>query len=172
METFWEILKYTLPALILLIAAFFMLKGFFKYELQKYSVDLKKENQKIIVPLRLQAYERMILFLERISPQNLTMRIYNPSISMGQFQILLLKTIRDEFEHNLSQQLYISTHAWELIKIAKEDSIKLINLATTKLKDNAGSNELSQIIIGLAPGNTESVQRAIDALKDDIKRYF
>ncbi len=100
----------------------------------------------MITPLRLQAYERAILFLERISPENLIMRVNKSGFTCQQLQSELMQTIRSEFEHNLSQQIYISHGAWEMLKIARGRTIQLINSLAEKIPKDSPSINLSKAI--------------------------
>ena len=111
-----EILKYVLPSLVVLAAAYYLLKLFLDNEQNKRLSDIKMAGYKIITPIRLQAYERLVLFIERISPESLVMRVHKPELSAMQMQTNLIQTIREEFEHNLSQQVYVSSQAWELVR--------------------------------------------------------
>jgi hypothetical protein len=133
----------------------------------------KAEETKIILPLRLQAAERLILYLERITPQNLILRLNHPEMAATEFQTLLVKTIREEFEYNLSQQLYISAHSWELIKSAKEETISLINRAAGSLPQGAASAELIRMIFDLSmEKNRQAAENAIDILKKEVQLLF
>ncbi|MBR2888122.1 MAG: hypothetical protein IKB95_07830, partial [Bacteroidales bacterium] len=114
-----ELLKYLLPALIVLACTYLTIRQFLIREEQKQRLDLAMGNQKIITPLRLAAFERIILFLERIHPSNLLIRVQDPGMSAKDFQRALLTTIRAEYEHNMSQQIYISDESWEAVKTAK-----------------------------------------------------
>ncbi len=173
MGEFLDILKYILPSLIVLAASYLILHTFLKGEHKKALTDLKLARQKTITPIRLQAYERMTLFLERISPQTLVMRVHDPKTSASQLQMTLLKTIRQEYEHNLSQQVYISDELWEEIKTAKEEMIKLVNTAMGKLNDNASSTELSQLIINMSvTGKKEPAKKALSILKKETRQLF
>ena len=135
--------------------------------------DARTEEQKIILPLRLQAYERIILFLERISPNNLIMRLNKPEMTSIQLQALLVKTVREEFEYNLSQQIYISSTAWELVKNAKEETIKLVNVASGKLQESASAGELAKTIFDLAVGKDKlPVNIAIDDIKKEVQKLL
>ena len=106
-----EILKYTLPSVVVFLTAYFILKQVFDKQAADSQVELRaqliKENSKMLTPVRMQAYERMVLFLERIAPSHLIIRQNQPGLSTFQFQTRLIHAIREEFEHNLSQQLYI-----------------------------------------------------------------
>jgi hypothetical protein len=131
------------------------------------------EVQKVILPLRLQAYERFVMFLERIHPSNLLMRLSNPELSSVQLQTLLVRTIREEFEYNLSQQLYISGHAWELIKNAKEEMVALINKASTKAGEQARAGDLVKAILELMvdKGKLPS-ELALEEIRKELQKLF
>mgnify|MGYP000353471652 FL=1 len=86
--------------------------------------ELKKQRQEFFLPNRTDAYQRAILFLERIHPNSLIMRMQQPAMGSVAFQALLLKTIRDEYEHNVAQQMFISPKGWKILKDAKEETIK------------------------------------------------
>jgi Na+/H+ antiporter NhaC len=103
-----EILKITIPSLIVFLTAYFVLKAVLKKEHESRKIEVVLQNKKIITPLRLQAYERIVLFLERISPNSIIIRLQTPNMTIGQLHKEMLTTIRTEFEHNLSQQLYLS----------------------------------------------------------------
>lgn len=173
MDSFFEILKLILPALIVFLTSFYMIKRFLDNEDKKRLAELREQGHKFVTPIRFQAYERMIIFLERISPESLLMRVHNPSMNARQFQSELLQTIRTEFEHNLSQQIYISNAGWDHVKRAKEETIKIINLASSKVNDKSSGIELSKAIFSVisALGKMPS-QSAIDFLKKEIRGSF
>jgi len=158
---------------LLLGATLIIIRYWFSMNKQPSTLHPKGEEQQIILPLRLQAYERVILFLERIAPNNLIMRLNKPEMSSVQLQAALVKVIREEFEYNLSQQLYISSKSWEMVKNAKEETIKLINIASGKIPVTASSGELIKIILDLSL-ETESlpVNIAIDEIKKEVQMIF
>jgi len=106
-----EVLKYTLPALIVFLTAYFLIRAFIRNDQDKRKHEIVLQNQKNVTPVRLQAYERVILFLERISLESLIMRTSKQGMTSKQIQTSMLNTIRAEFEHNLSQQVYITPAA-------------------------------------------------------------
>jgi hypothetical protein len=138
------------PALIVFLTAYYLVKNFLDNDARKRLSEIRLANQSLITPTRLQAYERIALFLERISPNSLIPRVNKQGMSARLLQTELIKAIRTEFEHNLSQQIYVSGHAWEMVKTAKEEIIKLINISATKIPDTASSMDLSQMIINIA----------------------
>jgi hypothetical protein len=172
MNDFLEILKYILPSLVVFAAAYYLIKLFLDNEQKKRATDIKMAGYKIITPIRLQAYERLVLFLERISPESLLMRIHKPELTGLQMQTMLILAIREEFEHNLSQQVYISSQAWDMIKNAKEDMVKLINTAAANLSDKASGTDLSQKIFELSLSGKPLVKSALEFLKNEIRLVF
>ena len=168
-----EILKYTLPALIVFLTVWFVLKSLLVKEEKRNHYETVIKNHRIITPVRLQSYERMTILLERISPEALIMRINNPSLTAKQFQTELLNTIRTEFEHNVAQQIYVSTQAWELIKNAKTSVIQLINSTAAKVNPESQSIILSRMILEeLMQQEKSPVATALDYLKNEIRQFF
>jgi len=142
-----ELLKYMLPSLVVLATAYFLLKMFLEKEAEKNQVQLRLDNQKISLPVRMQAYERLVLLLERIEPAGLVIRTNLPGMTALQLQTALVQSIRSEFEHNLSQQLYVSVKAWEMVRNAREETIKRINTAAMQLAADATSADLASLIL-------------------------
>jgi len=173
MEIILNSLQYTIPSIIVLLTSYFIVKSFLDKEYQKQRHELHMNNQKTITPIRLQAYERILMFLERISPQSLLSRVQVNGITAKQFQGLLVKNVKSEFEHNLSQQIYISNEAWGLVKIAKENLIKLINVASVHLNKDATSIDLSKLIIDMyLKAENLPINTAIDKLKEEFNTNF
>jgi len=173
MDVVLEILKYVLPALIVFFTTFYIIKKFFENEDKKRKVDIMVENQKTITPIKLQAYERLILFLERISAESLIMRVNKTTMSCRDLQTELLSNIRAEFEHNLSQQIYISSKAWEIIKNAKSNMVKLINQVSDNVDNKAPSIKLSQgILEKVIDIKKAPTFDAIEFLKKEVQTIF
>jgi len=174
MMMFLEILKYTLPSIIVFLTAYYLLKQQNEKDLalqeQQAKQEDKEKSREVLLPIRLQAYERLILFLERIHPHQLIIRHNNPVMSSFQFQTQLIKSIRDEFEHNLSQQLYISDLSWNKVQKAKEEVIKQINTAASKLDSQAKANDLGSLIIqGFSSVSPSPIQEAVRQLKKEVQ---
>ena len=112
------------------------------------------------------------MFLERISPQSLVFRVQNPNQKVFQLHSVLLQSIRDEYEHNLAQQLYISKESWAMLKTAKEDIVKLINNAAANTKPDENSIELSRRIFEMSMGEKQNFEIAVEMLKKDIHKLF
>ena len=173
MDIILNALQYAIPSIIVLLTSYFIVKSFIDKEYQKQRHDLHMNNQKLITPIRLQAYERMMMLLERISPGALIPRVQSAGLTAKQLQTLLVRNVRTEFEHNLSQQIYISNESWELVKIAKENLIKLVNVAAVHLKDNASAMDLSKLILDMyMKGDNLPIPIALDKLKTEFNTNF
>jgi hypothetical protein len=131
-------------------------------------IDLKKKHQDYTLPLRLQAYERMSIFLERISPLSLMQRLGDMSLPVMQARQLLMNEIREEYSYNLSQQLYMSNEAWAAVTQAKEEMISLIIRASEGIDPEANCIELAKAIfqITVSAGN-DTIGMAITVVKDE-----
>lgn len=172
MDPLFQIAVIILPAGIVFLTTYYLVKNFLDHESRKKALDLKLANQAVLTPIRLQAYERVVLFLERINPSGMVMRV-NKNTSAGIFQAELLKTIRSEFEHNLSQQIYMSGKSWEAVIRAKEETIKIINVAASKVSADSTGMELAQTIIAVSSQLTEMpTKAAIDSIKKEIGKEF
>ena len=168
-----ELLKYTVPALIVLATAYYLLKMFLDKESEKTQLQMRLDVQKISLPVRMQAYERLVLLLERIEPSGLLVRNNMPGMSASQFQSALVQAVRSEFDHNLSQQLYVSAKAWELVRNAREETIKRINTAAMKLNTEATSADLaSMILLDDMDATQSAVKNALNLLKSEARLNF
>ncbi len=173
MDTFLEILKYILPSFVMFGALYFVMNRFLETEHRKQLMVLRKENNTITTPLRLQAYERLVLFLERISMDKLVIRVNKPGMSANLLKAELLRTIQQEFDHNLTQQLYISNTSWETVKKTKDESMKIVNLAASQMKPNAKATDLGQKIFEIMTKLEKSPsQITILILKKEIRQLF
>jgi len=180
MEIIKDILIIIVPSAAVFLTAYFLLnsvlksfKKFIENEEKKKLIELKLKNSEKTMPLRLQAYERLTLFLERIAFENLIPRVPAKEFSSYEYQNLLIQTIRQEFEHNLSQQLYVSNEAWEWIKNAKEETISTINSSAAKVKQDAPARDLSSMIFENSLRTDRSArQQALEIVKKEIRSLF
>lgn len=141
LQEFLEIVKYVLPALIVLIATSIIVNRFLKKETEQQRLSIYEINSKSTIQMRLQAYERLTIFLERMHPSSMISRFYAKDMSAQDLQLVMVQNIRAEYEHNLSQQVYISYQLWQTITIAKEQVIGLINKVGSGLEMGATSAE-------------------------------
>ncbi len=170
----FELLKYTLPALIVFLTAYFLLTRYMQKDATAKAIEMKLKRDKEIVMLRLQAYERLALFLERIAPVNVISRVRMPDMMCTELQYAIVKNIREEFEHNLSQQIYISSDTWRLIVAAKDEIIKTVNLIGQQLPPDASSGQLiNAIFTGIANANVPlPTEQALEVLKAECRELF
>ena len=134
------------------------------------ALESAKKNQPVVLPLRLQAYERMALFLERIDPNQLVLRIHTSGLTVAQEQNLLLTAIRSEFEHNLSQQIYLSDQVWAKVCDAKGDIEAIINTVAGDYDKNADSREFAETVLTVS-SQKPVVELAIQILKADMQKW-
>jgi hypothetical protein len=136
--------------------------------------ELKKSALGTITPLKIQAYERVVIFLERINPNNLVIRVNKNGMSARQLHLELVNSVKTEYEHNLSQQIYLSAGAWELVKVAKEEIIQLVNISSSKVAHDANSNELAMMILNITANLGKKLPNdvAIDYIKKEIAEIF
>jgi hypothetical protein len=173
MDAFIDLLKIVIPASIVLYAAYLLVRAQIYKEIELKRLEVRGKSIETILPARLQAYERMMLFLERTSPQNLLMRLSNPGLTARDFQKLLLDEIRNEYNHNASQQVYMSEEVWNQIKSAKEDLIMNINEAITHLPAEATSLDLSRKIFEMImEKKVDPILLATTSLKNEIQQTF
>ena len=173
MKNALDLLYFLLPALLVLVATIYTLRSMLKNEHKKRTLDLALKNQQIVTPIRLQAYERLVLFMERITPANLLMRMNPKNHTVQEMQRQLLQAIRSEFDHNLTQQLYVSAKAWSLVKTAREQQTRFINSQVAKLKPGDNGMKLSTLLIEeFMTQESSPTQIAIDFLRQEMRQYF
>jgi len=162
---------YLLPAIIVGIVAYYFFKGHTANEEGRRRYLIQKEAQNKTIPLRLQAYERLTLFLERIDPNKLLIRVKPYSDELQKYEDLLIKNIDQEFEHNLTQQIYITPECWNLINAAKNATIQLIRQSAMSEKvDNA--DKLRESLLNHFMGEITPSQKALAYVKKEVKELF
>ena len=142
-----------------------------KERLLQMKLDERREALKTVTPIRLQAYERMALFLERISPDSLVLRCYQPGMDLRLLQGVMTKNIRDEWEHNLSQQVYLSEETWARIREAKDEMVNLVNSSAVNLPEENDPTRLAASIFASASHHLPT-DGALLALKKEINELF
>jgi hypothetical protein len=173
MSTIYIVFLVVFVSVAVFLAAYTTMKVFVKTEQERLREEYRRNTSSLVLPARLQAYERMVLFLERISPDSLVLRAHKNEMTAHQLHVEILKMIKTEYEHNLSQQIYISASAWTLIKNAKEEILKAINIASTKISDNASGLELGRVIIEVSSQvNILPNQIALEYLKKEVGLLF
>ena len=147
MNFLFDIIKISISGILVLITAYYMLQTLLKNEEKKRYYEMRKDTIKTMNPLRLNAYERFAIFLERINPESMILRIQLPGMTVADLHLALLANIREEFEHNVSQQIYVSPELWKFIKDAKEGLIQFINNCSSNIPDELPAIELAKMVI-------------------------
>lgn len=173
MDALIEFGKILIPASVVLYAAYLMVRSFTQKEIELKRLEVRGRSIETVLPSRLHAYERMTLFLERMAPQNLLVRLNTATVPAREFHHLLLAEVRNEYNHNVSQQVYIGEAVWELIKNAKEDLIVTINDSASEMGENATSLDLAKKIFEKNMLKTvDPLAHALSQLKQEIQRTF
>lgn len=163
-----SILLVFLLILVLFMGGFlFILIRFFQSERERRSFELRLKYSENILPNKLQAYERMTLFLERIRPSSLIRRV-TPTDDSKSYEFTLIETIQTEFEHNLAQQLYINPNSWKIILSAKNATQLLIKNTIEAMKDSS-IHEIQEEIIKQSMEDASPSSAAILYLQKDIQ---
>lgn len=172
--TILEILKYTLPSLIVLWVTYAIVSKFLTEQTTRKQLALFHETQNITIPLRLQAYERLALYIERITPRSLLNRVYQKDMNVAVYEAMLVQTIKAEFDHNLAQQIYVSRGLWETVRGVKEQEINIINTFARRLDPDAPAKELHKLIMEyvLTDEGEQPTEVALQLLTDESRRVL
>ncbi|EMQ94261.1 MULTISPECIES: hypothetical protein [Flavobacteriaceae] len=166
-ERIIDLFMFALPTLITGLIAYYFFKEHTKNEDGRRRFLLHKDMQVNAMPLRLQAYERMALFLERITPSKLLIRMSPTSSNKEDYENLLIAAIEQEFDHNLSQQIYISDDCWNIITAAKNATIQLIRKASLLEKTNT-ANKLREVILTEMMEKRAPSDAALSFIKQEV----
>lgn len=171
---FTEIAKYLLPSFVSLAATVLVVWLFIKKERDYRQFEISLKNKNTTLPLRLQAYERLSLLLERLEPNSLVTRMLPEAISTRDYQMVLITAIKAEFDHNLSQQIYVSAQVWASVVAVKNSLINTIITLGVELGDNAPAGHLSRAILKHYSSQEEGSpnESALELIRQEVKRLF
>ncbi len=172
MEGFLEILKYVLPSLVVMGTAYYILKKFLDAQYRKEVLDYRKTMSDQKLPLKLQAYERLMLFCERIDINNLLYRLLNSEMTGEQLAQSLIVAIQKEYEHNLAQQLYVSDNLWRIIDQAKNNVLELITSTSSNMGSNYTSSALTSSIQRDQETASQSLAIAKKAIREEVQQLL
>jgi len=174
-----QLAKFSVPAIVFFGSVYYLTNRWFEIQSQKNKlkatelakkVSSENELKKHFFPLQVDAAQRLVLFLERIAPNNMVMRLHNPGLPARAFQQKMLENIRSEFDHNLAQQIFVSTESWARVVNSKEEIVKIINMAATKLDPTALAGNLSHGIFEItAQLQHQPTDLAIEFIKNEIR---
>ena len=173
MEYIISHLDFILPAVLVMMLAVYMLNKVLNHDHTRRVFEYKKSVAKEMVPLRMQAYERLALFLERMQPSNLLLRVQKPNMKSSMLHVVLLKTIRSEFDHNMSQQVYVSDAVWQLINKGKNQLIGVINQNVTSVSPDSDATEFGKLIIEASLEQQKwFIDEALVLLKEELRKNY
>jgi len=166
----FQLFAYLIPSIVTGAVAFYFFRMHTKNEDGRRRFLLHKDAQKNTLPIRLQAYERMALFLERIAIPSLVVRVGPKSSDKGEYENLLIQSIEKEFEHNLSQQIYLTDECWNIIKAAKSATIQMIRKAA--LSETASANKLREDVLTETMDKNSPSATALSFVKKEISELW
>jgi hypothetical protein len=173
MDVVLQIALIIFPAGAVLLTTIFFLRKESSQELRSMQIEMKKQRQEFFLPSRVESYQRAVLLMERIHPNSLVMRLHNPGLPARALQAEFLQAIRDEYDHNVAQQLFVSIQGWQMVKNSKEETVKIINLAGNQMSAAATGMDLSAKIFEIvAEIGQLPTEITVDYLKRELQELF
>ena len=173
MDVILQIALIIFPAGGVLLTTIFFLRRETSKEIRSMQMELKKQRQEFFLPSRVEAYQRSVLFMERIHPNSLVMRLHNPGLPAKALQADFLQAIREEYDHNVAQQLFVSINGWQMVKNSKEETIKIINIAGNQMAATATGMDLSAKIFEIvAEVGQLPTEITVEFLKRELQELF
>lgn len=169
----YEVIKLIIAGIGIICVAFYLLKPYLDNKEKIQLLELKRANGTQTLPLRLQAYERVVLLIDRINPSNLLIRLNAPAYSAAELHSLIISEVRNEFQHNITQQIYVSPRAWQVVKRIKDDTINLVNQAAQLQTEGAGGMALGKTILNhLSQLETDPYEVSLNLIRADLEELF
>jgi hypothetical protein len=173
MDVVLQIALIIFPAGAVLLTTIFFLRKESSQELRSMQIEMKKQRQEFFLPSRVESYQRAVLLMERIHPNSLVMRLHNPGLPARALQAEFLQAIRDEYDHNVAQQLFVSIQGWQMVKNSKEETVKIINLAGNQMSAAATGMDLSAKIFEIvAEIGQLPTEITVEYLKRELQELF
>ncbi len=164
-----DILKYTVAGIGVVWVAIYLVKPYLDKQEQLQLLEFKKSVSSQTLPLRLHAYERMVLFIERINPANMLIRLQAGNYTAAELHALVINEVRNEYQHNITQQIYVSLRTWGIVKQLKNDTISIISNAAKALPQNASGMELSKLVLAhLSQLETDPYDAGLSLMRSDL----
>jgi hypothetical protein len=173
MDILLQLALILIPSGAVLLTTIFFLRREASKEVMNMKAELKKQRQEYFLPSRVEAYQRAVLLMERIHPNSVVMRLHNPGLPAKALQADFLKAIREEYDHNVAQQLFISPQGWQMVKNSKEETIKIINIAGNQMLATSNGMDLSAKIFELvAEIGQLPTEITVEYLKTELQELF
>ncbi len=167
-ETILEIIKVTVPALIVFLTVYHLMKQFMQKEVALKNIEIRQNHQSSTIPMRLQAYERLSLFLERIGIPGMMLRVQEEGMSASQMRLALMVAVQREFEHNITQQVYVSDQLWSIIALAREDVMRTITTVYEQTNSNDSAQDFGKKLVKfISERGTNPLETAQSAIKKE-----
>lgn len=163
-----EIVKITVPALIVFFTVHKLLQTYLNQQTELRRLELSGEQRQQVLPMKLQAYERLSLLCERINLPSLLVRVRQEGMTARQLHLSMLSTIQQEYEHNITQQVYVSAKLWEIIQVARDDAVQMLSLALEATGPEATGREFGRSLLELIEKRGPSaLDKALLAIKKE-----
>ncbi|MCF6353066.1 MAG: hypothetical protein L3J06_08655 [Cyclobacteriaceae bacterium] len=173
MDSFFEMLKFILPAALVLYGMYLAIKVMVSKSLLAKELEIKHRSLEITLPVVMQAFERMALFLERVSVDNLLIRVNQSGMTAAVLHSSIIDEIRNEFNHNVAQQVYLSNELWNMIVTAKEDLVTRVNATFQETDPEASSLDYAKKLLERTMENDiDSIELALSTLKEELSKYY
>lgn len=170
---FWDVLRLAIPAIAVSLTIYYVLRQLLNAHYASRQLEVQQSRQQTTLPLRLQAYERLSLFCERIAIPSLVLRHRQEDQSATVLRITLLLAIQQEFEHNITQQVYVSDQLWQIIKAARDDSSQIIDLVAAKLEPQASGLDFAKALFSiLEQRSSDPIAMAQNAIRREVASLF
>ena len=168
-----DIVKYTVAGLGVVWIAFYLLKPYLDRSENIQLAELRKTISAQTLPLRLQAYERVVLFIERINPANMLVRMNNPDYSAAELYMLIVAELRNEYQHNVTQQIYVSPATWAIVKRLKEETLAVANNAIKDLPETATGLEFSRAVLThISASENNPYDAGLALIRKELEQLF
>jgi hypothetical protein len=168
-----DVFKFTLAGTGVVSIAFYLIKPYLERDEKIQLLEFRKTISNQTLPLRLQAYERLVLFIERVNPSNLLVRLHATEYSAAELHALVVEEVRNEYQHNITQQIYVSTRAWGVVKRVKDDTMNMVNNAVKSLPETATGLELSKtILVYLSQLEDNPYEIGAGLMRKDLEELF
>ncbi|MEM1214159.1 MAG: hypothetical protein AAGJ82_00640 [Bacteroidota bacterium] len=170
---FLEILKISLPAIVVAVVSYLIIRTMLNKQFLLQEQRLRQDRQDTIMPLRMQAYERLSILVERLGIPGMVLRNQNDEMQAATFRIALFMAVQQEFEHNISQQIYVSNNLWKILEATRDDLLQFIELVSEKVPANAPAKELaSKLLAYHAQRDSDPISTAQMAIRKEASTLF
>lgn len=173
MNLFLEILKISLPAIVVAVVSYLIIREMLNKQFMLQEQRLRQDRQDTVMPLRMQAYERLSLLVERLAVPGMVLRNQNNEMQAATFKIALFMAVQQEFEHNISQQIYVSDNLWKIMEATRDDLLQFITLVGEKVAPNAPAKEFADKLLAYhAQRDSDPISTAQMAIRKEAGTLF